>query len=70
MCLGAGDTAITMHPFETVFLKASWHVGEPFTSHYTKWFMQHALGQVRFTAAAPLPLPLPARCARILRLYI
>ncbi len=38
---------ITMHPFETVFVKSSWHVGEPFTSHYTKWFMGHALGQVR-----------------------
>jgi hypothetical protein len=37
---------ITMHPFETVFVKSSWHVGEPFTSHYTKWFMGHALGQV------------------------
>ena len=38
---------ITMHPFETVFVKASWHVGEPFTSHYTRWFSGHALGQVR-----------------------
>ena len=37
---------ITMHPFETIFVKSSWHVGEPFTSHYTKWFMGHALGQV------------------------
>ena len=36
---------ITMHPFETVFIKASWHVGEPFTSHYTRWFSGHALGQ-------------------------
>ena len=39
---------ITMHPFETVFVKASWHVGEPFTSHYTRWFSGHALGQARF----------------------
>lgn len=37
---------ITMHPFETVFVKSSWHVGEPFTSHYSKWFMGYALGQV------------------------
>jgi len=37
---------ITMHPFETVFVKASWHVGEPFTSHYTRWYSGHALGQV------------------------
>jgi hypothetical protein len=36
---------ITMHPFETVFIKASWHVGEPFTSRYTRWFSGHALGQ-------------------------
>jgi len=36
---------ITMHPFETVFVKASWHVGEPFTSHYTKWFNGYALRQ-------------------------
>ena len=28
---------ITMHPFETVFIKASWHVGEPHLSHYTRW---------------------------------
>lgn len=44
--------SITMHPFETVFIKASWHVGEPFTSHYTKWFMGHALGQVHSVAAS------------------
>lgn len=45
---------ITMHPFETVFVKSSWHVGEPFTSHYTKWFMGHALGQVCFPFIIPL----------------
>ena len=28
---------ISMHPFETVFLKASWHVGEPHLSHYTRY---------------------------------
>ena len=28
---------ITMHPFETVFVKASWHVGEPHLSHYTRY---------------------------------
>lgn len=37
--------SITMHPFETIFIKASWHVGEPFTSHYTRWFMRHAIGE-------------------------
>ncbi|BDA51679.1 hypothetical protein COCOBI_19-2350 [Coccomyxa sp. Obi] len=35
---------ITMHPFETVFIKASWHVGEPYLGHYTRWFMAHADG--------------------------
>ncbi len=29
---------ISMHPFETVFLKASWHVGEPHLSHYTRCY--------------------------------
>ncbi|CAL8462396.1 g1929 [Coccomyxa elongata] len=33
---------ISMHPFETVFIKASWHVGEPHLSTYTKWFMSQA----------------------------
>ena len=28
---------ISMHPFETVFLKATWHVGEPHLSHYTRY---------------------------------
>ena len=35
---------MTMHPLETVFVKSSWHVGEPFTSHYSTWFAQHAHG--------------------------
>ena len=33
---------ISMHPFETVFIKASWHVGEPYTSTYTNWKLGHA----------------------------
>lgn len=36
--------SISMHPFETVFLKASWHVGEPHTSKYTEWFSGLAAG--------------------------
>lgn len=28
---------ISMHPFETVFIKASWHVGEPFIDKYMEW---------------------------------
>ena len=35
---------ISMHPFETVFLKASWHVGEPHLTRYTSWFMGMAAG--------------------------
>ena len=26
-----------MHPFETLFVKSSWHVGEPFVSAYSRW---------------------------------
>ena len=26
-----------MHPYETMFVKASWHVGEPYLSRYTRW---------------------------------
>ena len=35
---------ITMHPYETIFVKSSWHVGEPFTSHYSDWFLRHGRG--------------------------
>ena len=40
---GTYDT-ISMHPFETVFLKASWHVGEPHLTRYTNWFLGLAAG--------------------------
>ena len=36
--------SISMHPFETVFLKASWHVGEPHLSKYTEWSLGLAAG--------------------------
>lgn len=36
---------ITMHPFETVFIKASWHVGSPFVEAYTRWFLAQAAGE-------------------------
>ncbi|PRW33169.1 hypothetical protein C2E21_7839 [Chlorella sorokiniana] len=36
---------ITMHPFETVFLKASWHVGEPFVERYSAWALAQASGR-------------------------
>ena len=35
---------ISMHPFETVFIKASWDVGQPHLSHYTKWYSGLAQG--------------------------
>ena len=36
--------SITMHPFETIFVKSSWHVGEPYTSKYSKWYTEIAHG--------------------------
>ena len=33
---------ISMHPFETVFLKASWDVGQPHLERYTRWLGEHA----------------------------
>ena len=33
---------ISMHPFETVFVKASWYVGQPHLDHYSNWFWKHA----------------------------
>lgn len=35
---GTYDT-ISMHPFETVYIKASWHVGEPFLDKYSAWML-------------------------------
>jgi len=31
-----------MHPFETVFLKSSWDVGQPHLDRYTHWLQEHA----------------------------
>jgi hypothetical protein len=36
---------ISMHPFEVVFLKASWHVGEPFADKYSAWQTTYLRGQ-------------------------
>ena len=33
---------ISMHPFETVFVKASWDVGQPHLDHYSDWLWKHA----------------------------
>ena len=37
---------ISMHPFETVFVKASWHVGEPFVGKYTQWMLAQVRARV------------------------
>lgn len=34
------------HHTQVVFLKASWHVGEPFVKHYTEWEMDKAYGKL------------------------
>ena len=36
---------ISMHPYETMFVKESWRVGEPFVSRYTRWRYAHAFGR-------------------------
>ena len=36
---------ISMHPYETMFVKESWHVGEPFISRYTQWRRGHSVGK-------------------------
>lgn len=35
---------ISMHPFETLFVKASWHVGQPYTDAYARWGLALAGG--------------------------
>jgi hypothetical protein len=36
---------ISMHPYETVFIKSSWHVADPYTKRYSQWQLQHLLGK-------------------------
>lgn len=36
---------ISMSPYETVFLKSSWHVGIPFADKYAVWLSRQLLGQ-------------------------
>lgn len=43
--LGTYD-GISQHPHEIMFVKASWHVGEPFTSRYSAWALDHAAGKI------------------------
>ena len=35
---------ISMHPYEVVFLKASWYVGVPFADKYATWLTNEHLG--------------------------
>lgn len=35
---------VSMHPFETLFVKSSWFVGEPHLSRYTKWYISQEDG--------------------------
>lgn len=60
---------LSMHPYETVFLKSSWHVGIPFAEKYAGWLSKQLRGQsttqgvlnngmYRYgVSCAPLPLP-------------
>ncbi|KIZ07406.1 hypothetical protein MNEG_0542 [Monoraphidium neglectum] len=36
---------ISFHPYETVFVKSSWHVADPYTKRYSQWALQHLLGK-------------------------
>ncbi len=36
---------IAHHPFETVFVKSSWGVAQPYTSRYSAWVEEHARGE-------------------------
>ena len=36
---------IAFHPYETVFVKSSWHVAEPYTRRYTVWAEAHLAGE-------------------------
>jgi hypothetical protein len=36
---------ISMNPLEVVFLKASWHVGEPFADKYAQWMATSLRGE-------------------------
>jgi len=33
---------ITQNPFEVVYVKSTWYAGEPFSSTYARWYMEHA----------------------------
>ncbi|GLI63148.1 hypothetical protein VaNZ11_006057 [Volvox africanus] len=35
---------IAFHPYETIFVKSSWHVADPYTRRYSLWMTQHREG--------------------------
>ena len=35
---------IGFHPFETIFVKSSWHVADPYTERYAAWRLKHLSG--------------------------
>ncbi|KFM23219.1 hypothetical protein F751_3410 [Auxenochlorella protothecoides] len=47
---------LSMHPFETVFVKASWHVGGPFVDKYAEWMTAQALGNPTTRGAFDEPM--------------
>lgn len=47
---------ISMNPYEVVFLKASWHVGEPFADKYALWRTRILRGQSSTAGAFDEPM--------------
>jgi hypothetical protein len=43
--VGTYGPGISQHPLETVFVKSSWHVADPYTKRYSQWALQHLLGR-------------------------
>jgi hypothetical protein len=43
--VGTYGPGASAHPYETVFVKSSWHVAEGYTSRYAKWALNHLLGR-------------------------
>jgi len=48
---GTYGPGLALHPFETMFVKASWGVGAPFLEAYTAWATGHARGDDPGTGA-------------------
>ena len=57
---GTYGPGLALHPFETLFVKASWGVGAPYLEPYTAWATGHARGDDPGTGATPAPPPSPA----------